>query len=66
MFATNIIYFLKSIKFFIVYSKCGHKYEKIFKREESIETLTILELINNIEKYHKMYNHAWRKHKTRL
>ena len=37
----------KKIKFFIVYSKCGHECEKIFKEEESVETLKILGLINN-------------------
>ena len=30
----------------IVYSKCSHKDEKIFKEEESIEILKILALIN--------------------
>ena len=33
----------------IVYSKCGHAYEKIFKERKSIETLKILGLMNNIE-----------------
>ena len=37
----------KKIKFFIVYSKCGHECEKIFKEEELIEALKILALINN-------------------
>ena len=36
------------------------KYEKIYK-EESIEILKILGLIKNIEKYQKIYNHAWKK-----
>ena len=42
----------------IVYSKCGHEYEKIFKEEESIKILKILELINNIEEYQEIYNHV--------
>ena len=46
MFAINIanlkklkchIFFKKTLRFSIAYSKCGHKYEKIFK--ESIEIL---------------------------
>ena len=43
---------------FIVYSKCGHEYGKIFKEEESIEILKILGLINNVDKYQKIYNYA--------
>ena len=53
----------KTLSLSIVYSKCGHKYEKIFKKEESIEILKVLGLINNIEEYQKIYNHVWRKHK---
>ena len=42
----NISYiFKKELRFSIVYSKCGHEYEKIFKGEEY-----------NIEEYHKIYN----------
>ena len=55
----------KTLSLSIVYSKCGHKYEKIFKKEESIEILKVLGLINNIEEYQKIYNHVWRKHKPR-
>ena len=55
----------KTLSLSIVYSKCGHKYEKIFKKEESIEILKVLGLINNIEEYQKVYNHVWRKHKPR-
>ena len=34
----SILYIKKQkLSLFIVYSKCGHKYEKIFKEEESIE-----------------------------
>ena len=42
----------------IVYSKCGHEYEKIFKEEVSIEILIVLGLITNIEVYQKIYNHV--------
>ena len=42
----------------IVYSKCGHEYEKIFKEEESTEIVNVIGLINNIEEYQKIYNHA--------
>ena len=31
---------------------------KTFKYEETIEILKILDVINNIEKYQKIYNHA--------
>ena len=55
----------KTLSLSIVYSKCGHKYEKIFKKEESIEILKVLGLISNIEEYQKIYNHVWRKHKPR-
>ena len=54
---------IKSLSLSIVYSKCGHENEKTFKEEESIEILKILGLINNIEEYHKIYNHAWRNYK---
>ena len=40
--------------------------EKIFQEEESIEVLKILGLINNIEEYQKIYNHAWIKHESRI
>ena len=40
-----------------VYSKSDHEYEKIFK-EESIEILKILGLINDVEEYQKIYNHV--------
>ena len=50
--------FKKILSLSIVYSKCGHEYEKIFKEEESVEILKILGLINNIEEYQKTYNHV--------
>ena len=53
MFAINIetlkklkhIFLKKALSLSIVYSKCGHEYEKIFKGEEY-----------NVEEYHKIYN----------
>ena len=57
VFLKNIKSFLKFLKY-VVYSKCGHEYEKILKEEESIEILKILGLINNIEVYQKICNHA--------
>ena len=48
---TTSYIFKKSLSLSIVYSKCGHEYEKIFKEEESTEILKILGLINNIEEY---------------
>ena len=40
----------KTLVLSIICSKCRSEDEKIFKEEESIETLIILDLINNIEK----------------
>ena len=57
---------VKGLSLFIVFSKCGHEYEKMFKEEESIEILKILRLFNNMEEYQKIYNHAWRKQKSRI
>ena len=48
----------KTLSLSIVYSKCGHEYEKIFKEEESTEILKILGLIDNIEEYQKIYNYV--------
>ena len=48
----------KALSLSIVYSKCGPEYEKICKEEKSIEILNIFGLINNIEQYQKIYNHA--------
>ena len=44
----------KTLAFSIIFSKCKNKDETIFKKEESIEILKILGLINNIEKYQNM------------
>ena len=45
------------IYIYIVYSKCVHKYEKIFKEQKSIKISKILASINNIEEYQTIYNH---------
>ena len=64
---TKISYiFKKTSSLFIVYSKCSHEYKKMFKEEQSIEILKILGLINSIEEFQKVYNHAWIKHKSRF
>ena len=39
---------------------------KNFKEEESIEILKVLSLIANIGKYQELYNHAWRKNKSKI
>ena len=40
---------------------------KTFKEEELIKILNkILSLITNVEEYQKIYNHNWRKHKSRI
>ena len=45
----KILYiFEKNISFFIICSKCYNEHEKIFKKEESIETSKILGLVENI------------------
>ena len=48
----------KTLSLSIVYSKCSHEYEKIFKEKESIEIFKIIGLVNNIEEYEKIYNHV--------
>ena len=40
--------------------------KKVFKEQESIEILKIIGLINNIEEYQEIYNHASRKHISRI
>ena len=51
---TKISYIFKKIlSLSIVYIKCGYDYEKLFK-EEWIEILKSLSLINNIEEYQKI------------
>ena len=60
------IFFKKTLNLYIVYSKCYHEYKKIFKEEQSIEILKIIGLISNTEELQKIYNHAFRKHKSRI
>ena len=63
MFAINI----ENLKgLYTVCSKCGHEYKKYFEEDESIEILEIIVLIINIEEYQKIYNHIWRKNKSRI
>ena len=38
----------------------------MFKEQQAIEILKILGLITNIEECQKIYNHVWRKHKSRI
>ena len=47
----------KTLSLSLVYSKCGHEYEKIFREEESIKVLKIFGSINNIEEHNRIYNH---------
>ena len=67
MFAVNIenlktlkyhIFKKKALSLSIVYSKCRHEYEKIFKEKELIEMLKIISLINKIEEHNKIHNHV--------
>ena len=46
--------FRKALVFSIICSKCDSKDKNIFKEEESIEILKIIDLINNIGKYQKI------------
>ena len=47
---TKLLYVFKiTLSLSIVYSQCGHEYEKLFMEEESIEILKITRLINDIE-----------------
>ena len=49
-----IYFFKKTLNLYIIFSKYGHEYEKIFVEEESIDILKILGSINNIEKDQKI------------
>ena len=63
----NHIFRKKTLSIPISYSKRGHEYKRIFKKEEeSIEVLKILCLINNKEECQRLYNHAWGKHELRI
>ena len=44
----------KTLVLSIICSKCINEDEKIFKEEDSIEIIKILDLINNIDKYQKI------------
>ena len=56
---TEILYiFKRTLSLSVVCSKYGHEYEKIFKVEELIVIFKILDLLNNIEEYQKIYNHV--------
>ena len=48
----------KTLVVSIICNKSENKDEKIFKGEESIEMLKILELINNTEEYQKRQNNS--------
>ena len=52
------IFFKKTLSLSIFYIKCNHEYKNPFKEEESIKILKILGLINKIEEYQKIYDHA--------
>ena len=39
----------KTLLLFSICNKCGSDDEKIFKEEEKIDILTVLDIINNIE-----------------
>ena len=56
---TKISYiFKKTLSLSIVYSNCGHEYEKIFNEEKSIEISKILSLINNMKEHNRIYNNV--------
>ena len=55
---SNIIYLKKTLSLSIVYCKVVMNMKKIFKEVESVELLKILGLINHVEEYQKIYNHA--------
>ena len=57
--------FKKKLSLCIVYSVVMNM-KKMCKEEESIEILKIIGLIYNIEEYQRIYNHVWRKHKSRI
>ena len=63
----NISYICyKALLLLSICNKCGIEDEKIFKAEESIEILKVIGLINDIEKYQKIYNNIWSKHKWQI
>ena len=50
--------FFKKMKSFYCLQEVVMNMKKIFKEEKSIEMLKIINLINNIEEHHRMYNHV--------
>ena len=40
--------------------------KKIFKKEEPIEVVKVLALINDIEEHNRICNHVWRKYKSKV
>ena len=55
---TKNIYLKITLSLSIVYSKCGHEQENVFKEEGSIVILKTLGFINNIEVYQEIYSHV--------
>ena len=47
-------YITKTHQSFILFALSGHEYKIIFKEEESIEILKILDLTSNVEEYQKI------------
>ena len=65
MFAINIenkkklkYHFFKESSLSIVYCKCCNKYGKLIKEGESIEILKVIDSINKMQEYQKIYNHT--------
>ena len=48
--------FEKALAFYIACSKCASEEKRIFKEEESIEILNIVDLIINIKEYQNKYD----------
>ena len=58
--------FEKALVLSITSCTCKCKNEKIFKEQEPIQILECLGLINETEEYQKIYNHVWKKQKSRV
>ena len=54
----SLLKYKKTLSLSIVYGKCGHEYEKIFKEDKVNEISKFFCLISNIERYQKIYNHT--------
>ena len=48
----------KTLLIFSICNKCGSDDEQTFREEESTKLLKIYCLINDIDKYQKIYNHV--------